>query len=278
MTNLGGHDLSSLLNAFNAAAAHTRPVCFIAYTIKGFGLPLAGHKDNHAGLMTAAQMEATRAAMGIRPGHEWESFEGLTTPVEELQQFLANVAFNAAGTRRSTADAVPVPPRLPAEVPRVTSTQFGFGKVLDEIARAGGQLADAIVTASPDVTVSTNLGPWVNRRGLFAREHLADTFREQRVPSAQKWGSLFRSVTAASLAGGVDRSDHLGDADETATVEEPVRRDEAGFNGAAQLPSGDAERSCCGVHVEQSLGVRRIGRPRFTHRRFSRRMVGSAGH
>ncbi len=187
MTNLGGHDLSSLLNAFNAAATHTRPVCFIAYTIKGFGLPLAGHKDNHAGLMTAAQMEATRAAMGIRPGHEWESFEGLTTPVEELQQFLANVAFNAAGTRRSTADAVPVPPRLPAEVPRVTSTQFGFGKVLDEIARAGGPLADAIVTTSPDVTVSTNLGPWVNRRGLFAREHLADTFREQRVPSAQKW-------------------------------------------------------------------------------------------
>ena len=28
-----------------------RPTCFIAYTIKGIGLPFAGHKDNHAGLM-----------------------------------------------------------------------------------------------------------------------------------------------------------------------------------------------------------------------------------
>ncbi len=187
MTNLGGHDLSSILKAFEAAGTHSRPVCFITYTIKGFGLPLAGHKDNHAGLMTEAQMEATRAQMDIRPGHEWEPFEALTTPIKELQRFLASVPFNSAGTRRTAADAVPVPAKLPAEVPRVTSTQFGFGKILDEIGRAGGPLADAIVTASPDVTVSTNLGPWVNRRGLFARENVADTFREQRVPSAQKW-------------------------------------------------------------------------------------------
>ena len=39
MANLGGHDLPSLLTAFEAAARHDRPVCFIAYTVKGFGLP-----------------------------------------------------------------------------------------------------------------------------------------------------------------------------------------------------------------------------------------------
>ena len=72
-------------------------------------------------------------------------------------------------------------------MPAVASTQSGFGKILDEIARAGGPLADAIVTTSPDVTVSTNLGPWVNRRGLFARDSLADTFREERIASTQKW-------------------------------------------------------------------------------------------
>jgi pyruvate dehydrogenase E1 component len=71
MTNLGGHDLPALLEAFGGID-HDRPVCFIAYTIKGFGLPMAGHKDNHAGLMTPAQMETFRAAMGIRPGHEWD--------------------------------------------------------------------------------------------------------------------------------------------------------------------------------------------------------------
>src|SRR3546814_3199362 len=68
----------------------------------------------------------------------------------------------------------------------VMSTQEGFGKILNEIARDKSPLAERIVTTSPDVTVSTNLGPWVNRRGIFARKPLADTFRDQQVPSAQK--------------------------------------------------------------------------------------------
>ncbi|MHA1158687.1 MAG: transketolase, partial [Alphaproteobacteria bacterium] len=67
------------------------------------------------------------------------------------------------------------------------STQAAFGKILDAIAKTDSQLAERIVTTSPDVTVSTNLGPWVNRRHLFAREELSDTFRDERVPSAQKW-------------------------------------------------------------------------------------------
>jgi pyruvate dehydrogenase E1 component len=81
MTNLGGHDLRTLLAAFRTAPTD-RPVCFLAYTIKGFGLPLAGHKDNHAGLMTKAQMETFRASMNIREGHEWNPFEGLQLPEE----------------------------------------------------------------------------------------------------------------------------------------------------------------------------------------------------
>ena len=78
MTNLGGHDLPSLLEAFRNVD-HDRPTCFICYTIKGYGLPFAGHKDNHAGLMTPAQMETLRNAMSVRPGHEWDRFEGLST-------------------------------------------------------------------------------------------------------------------------------------------------------------------------------------------------------
>ena len=77
MNNLGGHDLPALLEAFGAIK-HDRPVCFICYTVKGFGLPMAGHKDNHAGLMTPAQMDAFRAQNHVRPGHEWDKFEGLT--------------------------------------------------------------------------------------------------------------------------------------------------------------------------------------------------------
>src|SRR5436305_588502 len=85
MGNLGGHDLPSLIEAFDSAAKHDRPTCFICYTIKGSGLALAGHKDNHAGMMTPAQMEALRGSMNVRAGHEWDKFEGLATREDELQ-------------------------------------------------------------------------------------------------------------------------------------------------------------------------------------------------
>ncbi|MER9115659.1 transketolase [Mesorhizobium sp. M0954] len=187
MTNLGGHDLPCLIEAFGTARGNDRPTCFIAYTIKGFGLPLAGHKDNHAGLMTRDQVAVLRASMSVGDGREWDAFEGLAVGDLELQRFLDAVPFAAKGQRHRHVQRIVVPGRLVAEAKGSVSTQVGFGRILDEIARAGGPLADAIVTASPDVTVSTNLGPWVNRRGLFARQSLADTFRSERIASAQKW-------------------------------------------------------------------------------------------
>src|SRR3546814_3430907 len=48
-------------------------------------------------------------------------------------------------------------------------------------------MADRIVTTSPDVTVSTNLGAFVNQRGLFRRGELKDVFASAKIPSAQKW-------------------------------------------------------------------------------------------
>ncbi|WP_299391311.1 transketolase [Pelagibius sp.] len=186
MTNLGGHDLPAVLEAF-AAIDHDRPVCFIAYTVKGYGLPLAGHKDNHAGLMTPQQMEAYRAGLGIREGREWEPFEAMTLPRPEVETFLKTVPFNARGRRRFKAARVPLPEGLTVPAGDVQSTQEGFGKILNELARDDTPLAQRIVTTSPDVTVSTNLGAWVNRRGLFSHTPLADTFRDEKVPSAQKW-------------------------------------------------------------------------------------------
>jgi pyruvate dehydrogenase E1 component len=67
------------------------------------------------------------------------------------------------------------------------STQEGFGRILNDLAATDTELAARIVTTSPDVTVSTNLGGWVNRRGLFGREHLEDRFREEKIVSAQRW-------------------------------------------------------------------------------------------
>jgi pyruvate dehydrogenase E1 component len=186
MNNLGGHDLGSIIEAFDGVD-HDRPVCFIAYTIKGFGLPFAGHKDNHAGLMTPAQMETFRAAMKIRPGQEWDRFEGLETPAADLQKFLDTVPFGKSGERNLKASQIEVPEELSLTIQPEMATQTGFGALLNEIARGTTALASRIVTTSPDVTVSTNLGPWVNRRGLFAREALADTFKSERIPSTFNW-------------------------------------------------------------------------------------------
>jgi pyruvate dehydrogenase E1 component len=186
MSNLGGHDMASMIEAFEAVD-HDRPVCFIAYTIKGVGLPFQGHKDNHAGLMTVTQMEKWRSAQNIRPGHEWEKFEGLAQAPAELEAFLASAPFNRDGRRRLSAPVIDVPERLSFTPSPHMSTQQGFGLVLNELARGETELASRIVTASPDVTVSTNLGAWVNRRGLFARAEKADLFRSEKIPSTFNW-------------------------------------------------------------------------------------------
>ncbi|WP_426959009.1 transketolase [Muricoccus radiodurans] len=187
MGNLGGHDLPTLVEAFEAARRHDRPTCFIAYTIKGAGLPLAGHKDNHAGLLTPAQMEGFRTGMGVRPGHEWDPFEGASLPEAALHDFLASVPFAQPASRTHRPPAIPVPPALALPAQPIMSTQQGFGLLMHEISKGETELARRIVTTSPDVTVSTNLGAWVNRRGLYAREEMADLFRRERIPSTFNW-------------------------------------------------------------------------------------------
>lgn len=197
MTNLGGHDIETLLEAFRAAdAAGDQPTCFIAYTVKGMGLPFAGHKDNHAGLMTKEQMAGFREAMGIAQGQEWDRFAGMAYPETELQAFLDASPFATRLTpqgRSLSAPVVHVPAVLPAPktAGRKVSTQAGFGEILAEIGRGQGEYAELarhIVTTSPDVTVSTNLGPWVNRRGIFDRHLKNDVFRDAKLASAQRWG------------------------------------------------------------------------------------------
>ncbi len=184
MTNLGGQCVETLAEAFDAID-HDRPTCFLAYTIKGWGTPLAGHKDNHAGLMTADQMETFQRRMGVAEGEEWEPLAAVDDR-DGLKAFLADVPFFARGTRRYAAARIETPGPIALKDGEI-STQAAFGKVLDELARGDSALARRIVTTSPDVTVSTNLGAFVNRRGLFARSEQADTFRDERVPSTQKW-------------------------------------------------------------------------------------------
>jgi pyruvate dehydrogenase E1 component len=186
MSNLGGHDLPNLLHAFEAID-HDRPTVFIAYTIKGFTLPLAGHKDNHAGLLTPTQLDGYRDAMGVRQGHEWDKFEGVKLPRETMERFLSQVPFVAKGRRRLDAPLLPVPETLSTPHQPRMSTQQGFGLLLNELGRSSEKIVERIVTTSPDVTVSTNLGAFVNRRGLFARQDMKDLFKAERIPSTFTW-------------------------------------------------------------------------------------------
>ena len=187
MTNLAGHDLETLLEGFHGVQ-DDRPTCFIAYTIKGHRLPFEGHKDNHAGIMTTAQMASLKEEMRIADGEEWDPFSGLDVAAADLQAFLDAVPFDqrppTGGTNR--APVVTVPARFDRPRAEKTSTQEAFGRVLGDLARQHPEFADRIVTTSPDVTVSTNLGSWVNRRGIFGSHRQGDVFKAQRIVSALK--------------------------------------------------------------------------------------------
>ncbi|SLK07991.1 transketolase [Novosphingobium mathurense] len=188
MTNLGGHCIESLMEAFDSAQDET-PTLFIAYTVKGYGLPLAGHKDNHSGMMNPAQIEQLRASMNIAQGSEWEPFGGLgDNQAAQLKAFLAESPLARKGPE-PVAPAVPVPARLAVPKGDTQSTQAAFGNVMLDLAKSSEPLADRIVTTAPDVTQTTNLGAFVNQRGLFRRAEMADVFRAAKIPSAQKWAA-----------------------------------------------------------------------------------------
>ena len=90
MTNLAGHDLNSLEEAFLKYMNDDRPTCFICYTVKGFGLPLAGHKDNHSGIMNLQQFELYQKKMKIDKGNEWKKTEGLNISKKEFNKIMTS--------------------------------------------------------------------------------------------------------------------------------------------------------------------------------------------
>jgi len=188
MTDLGGHCMEAVLDAFAQAEKDDTPTMFLMYTVKGQGLPLAGHKDNHAGLMTEKQMAGYKAEMGVKDGTEWDKHALPSDDEAAFQSAVKNAPFNQpARVHVHNAPKIDIPKELPQDKAQRTSTQVSFGRILNDIAKQGVALADRIVTTSPDVTVSTNLGGWVNQRGLFHRSEKDDAFKDRKIPSAQKW-------------------------------------------------------------------------------------------
>ncbi len=164
--DLGGHDLGALLDGYRQAdAVRDRPSVVFAYTIKGWSLPTEGHPANHSALLTEPQYAALGEQVGGDPADPWARFPAGSAAAELC-------AATARRLAREDASPLPVdPPPVPTDLGRehkgVESTQQAFGRFFVDLAREAPDVAERVVTVSPDVGTSTNLGGWINKAGIF---------------------------------------------------------------------------------------------------------------
>lgn len=179
--DLGGHDLADVLGALRRAReTRDRPTVLFAYTIKGYGLEIAGRPQNHSALLTAEQIDRFRAAVGLTLETEWDAF----APDTAEGLILAAARARLDRGDRPVAAVVPVPASLETRDTASTSTQAAFGRILLELSRVEG-LGERLVTVSPDVAVSTNLGGFVNKTGVWGPE--AEPVYDAMEDSPLKW-------------------------------------------------------------------------------------------
>ncbi len=171
--NLGGHDLAALGHAFGMID-DTRPTVIFAYTVKGYGLPMEGHPQNHSALLTADQLAELASRSGVNPRHPWQIF-----PNGSAEHDLC--AETAARLHRDPPAPAPGP-GIPADLGRTpagtASTQAALGRTLLDLNRAAPEAGRRIVTVAPDVASSTNLGGWVNKVGVWAQSERSDWFAD----------------------------------------------------------------------------------------------------
>ena len=165
VTDLGGHDLELLSRKLRECdGVRDKPAVLFAYTIKGWGLPIAGDPLNHASLLTADQIDALRATVGLEPTNEWDPFPQGSGPAELCDR--VGRALRSSRDRHRCEYDVPQNSR-PAVTNGQVSTQEAFGRVLASLAEVE-ELGPRIVTTAPDVSISTNLGGWINKTGVYA--------------------------------------------------------------------------------------------------------------
>ena len=167
LTDLGGHDISALLEAFEECdAVKDRPSVVFAYTVKGWGLPTAGHPRNHSTLLSVEQISKLRMEVGLEEHNEWDRFDPSTPEgvlAAERREYLSRDVEVPRGSIQIPAATMRKPPARPM------STQEAFGRVLVELSRID-TIAPYLVTTAPDVATSTNLAGFINRMGVFSPE------------------------------------------------------------------------------------------------------------
>ncbi|HLH66979.1 MAG TPA: 1-deoxy-D-xylulose-5-phosphate synthase N-terminal domain-containing protein [Solirubrobacteraceae bacterium] len=176
LQDLGGHDLALILDALRQAdAVDDRPSIIFAYTIKAWGLPSLGHPANHSALLSAEEWERTGLALGADPADPWAAFAD-GSPEAELCR-------RAAERLRRDPPAAASPPPVPAELGRShsgrLSTQQALGRFFVDLVRRAPGVAARVVTVSPDVASSTNLGGWINHVGVWHVGERHDWFADE---------------------------------------------------------------------------------------------------
>ena len=183
LSNLGGHDMAELLSRL-AEVDDRRPTILFAYTIKGWGLPLAGHPLNHAQLMSPEQIEGLRIPYGIPAGDDWPRFNE-DSPEGRLCAERSASLYGSGDEAPFVLSTSAVPEDIHAPSPPTTSTQDTFGRLLVHLADMP-ELARRIVTTSPDVSISTNLAGWINKMGVFSPREEKD-YEDAEVYRLLKW-------------------------------------------------------------------------------------------
>lgn len=171
--DLGGHDIGLLLDTYQQIDS-SRPTVLFAYTIKGRGLPIEGHPNNHAARLTTDQMQIFASVMGRSLESPWVPLDS-SSPAGRLAK---NVSMRLQRNPSSISSMEAVPQELPWEHKGFTSTQATLGRVLADLHRTHPNVASRIVTASPDVASSTNLGGWINKVGVWSIKDRTDWFAD----------------------------------------------------------------------------------------------------
>ena len=191
LMNLGGHDIPQILHTFDAASkVHDRPVAILAYTIKGWGLPIAGHIENHGALLTNEQIATLRHTYGIVQGQEWDAHRNDEAIRSWIRNSLHQRGFQlpeqtASVPVRSPA-ALKIPETLDLRIASQASTQGAFGHILVALSHLD-DVAERLVTTSPDVAVSTNLANWINQRGIYAPAEKPNYWTKHEIKGLLKW-------------------------------------------------------------------------------------------
>ena len=173
--DLGGHDLGKLIEAYRAVE-HDRPTVIFAYTIKGWSLPIEGHPENHSALLTKEQFAELGAQLGTDPDDPWAAFPS-DSPEAEL---CAAAAAALARDEPVPREPPRVPPALGREHRGRESTQQAFGRFFVDLVHDAPEVAERVVTVSPDVASSTNLGGWINKAEIWSVGERRDWFADDR--------------------------------------------------------------------------------------------------